>query len=85
MPLLQANEPMRAEGLRKSDRVSLRLPIEASWFSPAGLAVTQPAQTLLVSRHGGRLVVQFECGAAAFTCVATAFNRLSLVKGLVRY
>src|SRR5438045_5656112 len=57
MPLLQANEPMRAEGLRKSDRVSLRLPIEASWFSPAGLAVTQPTQTLRVSRHGGVLRV----------------------------
>ena len=55
MPLLQANEPMRAEGLRKSDRVSLRMPIEASWFNPGGLAVTHPAQTLLVSRHGGVL------------------------------
>jgi len=44
-----------------------------------------PSYVLLPRRHGGRLVVQFECGAAAFTCVATAFNRLSLVKGLVRY
>jgi hypothetical protein len=55
---------MRAEGLRKSDRVSLRMPLEASWFGNGGLAVTQPAQTLLVSRHGGvlRLAEQMTAG-----------------------
>jgi hypothetical protein len=46
---------MRSEGLRKSDRVTLRLPLEASWFSGSGIAVTQAAQTLLVSRNGGVL------------------------------
>src|SRR5256885_6612098 len=33
------------------------MPTEAPWFSPAGLAVTRPAQPLLVSRHGGVLRV----------------------------
>src|SRR6266849_4203767 len=48
-------EPMRPEGLRQSDRVSLRMPIEASWFASGGVAVKQTAQTLLVSRNGGVL------------------------------
>lgn len=46
---------MRAEGLRKSDRVSLRLAIDASWVDAAGQTNNQPAQTLLVSRNGGVL------------------------------
>ena len=46
---------MRSEGLRKSDRVSLRMPIEASWFASGGVTMKQTAQTLLVSKHGGVL------------------------------
>src|ERR1700682_47498 len=46
---------MRTEGLRKSDRISFRMPVEASWFAAGGVAVKQTAQTLLVSRNGGVL------------------------------
>ena len=46
---------MRPEGLRQSDRVSFRMPVEASWYDSAGVAVKQTAQTLLVSRNGGVL------------------------------
>src|SRR6202140_3715104 len=46
---------MRPEGLRQSDRVSLRMPVEASWFAAGGVAVKQTAETLLVSRNGGVL------------------------------
>jgi hypothetical protein len=49
------NEVIRSEGLRQSDRVSFRMPVEASWFTNGGAAVTQTAQTLLVSRSGGVL------------------------------
>jgi hypothetical protein len=49
------NEVMRSEGLRQSDRVSFRMPVEATWFTSAGFAVKQVAQTLLVSRNGGVL------------------------------
>jgi hypothetical protein len=44
---------IRAEGIRQSDRVSLRLQVEAAWFSPNGIAQKQAAETLLVSRNGG--------------------------------
>src|ERR1700674_5470730 len=44
---------MRPEGLRQSDRVSFRMPLEASWFTTGGVEVKQTAQTLLVSRNGG--------------------------------
>jgi hypothetical protein len=46
---------MRAEGIRQSDRVSLRLQVDASWFTSDGIAMKQPAETLLVSRNGGVL------------------------------
>ena len=46
---------MRPEGLRQSDRVSFRMPVEASWFDGGGAAVKQIAQTLLVSRNGAVL------------------------------
>jgi hypothetical protein len=49
------NEVLRSEGLRQSDRVSFRMPVEATWFTTGGTAVTQTAQTLLVSRNGGVL------------------------------
>ena len=44
---------MAQEGLRQSDRVSFRMPLEASWFTSGGVAVKAMAQTLLVSRSGG--------------------------------
>jgi hypothetical protein len=46
---------MRPEGLRQSDRVSFRMPVEASWLTTSGMAIKQTAQTLLVSRNGGVL------------------------------
>jgi PilZ domain len=46
---------MRSEGLRQSDRITFRMPVEASWFAAGGVAVKEMAQTLLVSRHGGVL------------------------------
>ena len=45
----------RPEGLRQSDRVNFRMPVEASWFAAGGVAVKHMAQTLLVSRSGGVL------------------------------
>jgi len=45
----------RTDGLRQSDRVSFRMPVEASWFAPGGVALKRTAQTLLVSRSGGVL------------------------------
>lgn len=45
----------RVDSMRQSDRVNFRMPVEASWFTSAGLAVKQEARTLLVSRNGGVL------------------------------
>src|SRR5580700_1049333 len=42
-------------GLRQSDRVSFRMPVEASWVTPGGTPVKHTAETLLVSRNGGVL------------------------------
>ena len=55
---------MRPEGLRQSDRVSFRMPVEASWTGKGGLEVTQSAETLLVSRNGAvvRLAEKFFAG-----------------------
>ncbi len=44
-----------SDGLRQSDRVSFRIPVEASWVTPDGATLTQTAETLLVSRNGGVL------------------------------
>jgi hypothetical protein len=49
------NETMRSDGLRQSDRVRFRMPIEASWTTSSGTAVKLIAETLLVSRNGGVL------------------------------
>ena len=49
---------MRPETIRQSDRVSLRLQLDASWFAAGGTAVKQPAHTLLVSRNGGVIRLQ---------------------------
>jgi hypothetical protein len=47
------NETIRSDGLRQSDRVSFRMPVEASWTTSGGAATKQVAETLLVSRNGG--------------------------------
>ena len=44
--------------MRQSDRVTLRLEVQASWFNVDGVAVTKPAQSLLVSRNGGVIRLQ---------------------------
>jgi hypothetical protein len=49
---------MIAEGIRQSDRVSLQLQVEASWFASSGMAMRQNAHTLLVSRNGGVIRLQ---------------------------
>lgn len=49
---------MSVDGIRQSDRVSLRLQVEASWFATGGAAVKQTAETLLVSRNGGVIRLQ---------------------------
>jgi hypothetical protein len=46
---------MRPEGVRQSDRVSFRMPVEASWVNGGGIEVRRSAETLLVSRNGGVL------------------------------
>lgn len=49
------NETITSDGLRQSDRVSFRMPVEVSWALGAGAAVRQVAETMLVSRNGGVL------------------------------
>ena len=51
------NKPMStlSGGLRQSDRISLRMPVEPAWATAAGATFTQTAETLLVSRNGGVL------------------------------
>src|SRR2546427_12271037 len=44
-----------SDGLRQSDRVSFRMPVEAWWVSLDGQTLTQTAETMLVSRSGGVL------------------------------
>lgn len=46
---------MRSDGLRQSDRVSVRMPVEASWSTGVGAGEKHIAETLLVSRNGGVL------------------------------
>lgn len=48
----------RTEGLRQSDRIAFRMPVEASWFAPTGVATRETAQTLLISRNGGVIRLQ---------------------------
>ncbi|HUL17606.1 MAG TPA: PilZ domain-containing protein [Terriglobales bacterium] len=48
----------RTEGLRQSDRIAFRMPLETSWLAGSGLVVKQIAQTLLVSRNGGVIRLQ---------------------------
>ena len=49
---------MIAEGRRQSDRITLRLQVQASWLAHDGTTIRQPAQTLLVSRNGGAIRLQ---------------------------
>jgi len=44
---------MTAEGQRVSDRISFRMPLEASWLTSTGAPVKHTAQTMLISRNGG--------------------------------
>jgi hypothetical protein len=44
---------MRSEGLRQSDRVSFRMPVDASWVGSGGAEMRRAAETILVSRNGG--------------------------------
>ena len=55
---------VRTEALRQSDRITLRMPLEASWVDGSGMIRRLPAQTLLVSRNGGvlRLPDAFSAG-----------------------
>jgi PilZ domain-containing protein len=55
---------IRTEAIRQSDRVTLRLPLEASWVDGSGMVRSLNAQTLLVSRNGGvlRLAEAFSAG-----------------------
>jgi PilZ domain len=50
-----AKREMRPEGLRQSDRISFRMPVEASWNNGGGVAVKHTVETFLVSRNGGVL------------------------------
>ncbi len=43
----------RTEGLRQSDRITVRIPLEASWTDSTGVVLRQVIETLLVSRNGG--------------------------------
>lgn len=43
----------RTEGLRQSDRITVRIPLEVSWTDSTGVVQRQVIETLLVSRNGG--------------------------------
>lgn len=49
------NETLTSDGLRQSDRVSFRMPVEVSWALGGGAEVRRVAETMLVSRNGGVL------------------------------
>lgn len=49
------NETLTSDGLRQSDRVSFRMPVEVSWALGSGAEVRRVAETMLVSRNGGVL------------------------------
>ena len=44
-----------SDGLRQSDRISLRMPVEAAWATAEGATFSETVETLLVSRNGGVL------------------------------
>jgi len=43
----------RTEGLRQSDRITVRIALEASWTDSTGVVQRQAIETLLISRNGG--------------------------------
>src|SRR6185295_3335369 len=49
---------IRSETIRQSDRITLRMPLEASWVDGNGMVRRLSAQTLLVSRNGGVVRLQ---------------------------
>lgn len=49
---------IRNETMRQSDRVALRVNLEAAWFCNDGTVKKEAAHTLLVSRNGGVLRLQ---------------------------
>ena len=53
--LYMLSDTMRSDGLRQSDRVRFRMPVEASWNTSEGTSGKHIAETLLVSRNGGVL------------------------------
>jgi hypothetical protein len=54
----------RTESLRQSDRITVRIVLEASWTDSTGIVQRQVIQTLLVSRNGGvvRITEKFFSG-----------------------
>jgi hypothetical protein len=50
------------EGTRQSDRVALRVPVEASWNDAGGQTVAQAVETLLVSKNGAVLKLAEKLG-----------------------
>ncbi|MBZ5540519.1 MAG: PilZ domain-containing protein [Acidobacteriia bacterium] len=55
---------MSTDKIRQSDRVALRVPVEASWYNSSGQPVAQTVETLLISRGGAvlRLAEQLATG-----------------------
>ena len=55
---------MNTDKIRQSDRVALRVPVEASWYNSSGQPVAQTVETLLISRGGAvlRLAEQLATG-----------------------
>jgi len=48
-------ETIVSDGLRQSDRVRFRMPVEVSWLVGGGVIERHTAETMLVSRNGGVL------------------------------
>jgi len=48
---------MRTKFTRRSDRVSLELALQLSGMDPSGAGYIAEAHTLIVSRHGGKIIV----------------------------
>jgi len=48
-------ETIVSDGLRQSDRVRFRMPVEVSWLTGSGVTERHTAETMLVSRNGGVL------------------------------
>jgi hypothetical protein len=49
---------LKAQAIRQSDRVSFKMPLEASWMDGGGVVRRDVVQTLLVSRNGGVIRLQ---------------------------